>query len=113
MYLEAYKVLGDKNLAEDTVSESFVRILNKLDRIDEVNKNATKSFLSIISRNVAIDLYKKKLHLNNNENMVVYYLNYYSYSQSSSNSQSYSGSVTGSKVFKLSHTKTFILVYSV
>lgn len=60
LYKEAYAILNDKHLAEDAVSETFIRIINNLHKIDENNCPQTRSFLVIICRNVAKDIYKKR-----------------------------------------------------
>lgn len=57
MHAVAYRILKDNALAEDAVHQSFVKIVNKLDRIEEENVPKTKSFLNIICKNVAIDMY--------------------------------------------------------
>lgn len=64
MFREAYFILNDSHLAEDAVSESFIRILNNLNKIDEDNIPRTRSFLVIICRNVAKDIYKKRKSFN-------------------------------------------------
>ena len=50
MYKEALEIVQNPHSAEDAVSESFVRIIKK---IDEQNRPKTRSFLVIICRNVA------------------------------------------------------------
>jgi len=57
MYLQAFDILHDSALAEDAVSESFIRVINKLDNIDEDAPARSKNYLVIICRNVAIDIY--------------------------------------------------------
>ena len=57
MYAVAFRILKDVALAEDAVHQSFVKIVNQLDRIEEENEPKTKSFLHIICKNVAIDMY--------------------------------------------------------
>ena len=64
MYKEAYDILQDRFLAEDAIHESFIRIINNLHKIDEINRPSTRSFLVIICRNVAKDIYKSKSKLN-------------------------------------------------
>lgn len=59
MYKIAYDILGDKQQAEDTVHESFVRIIKNLHKIDINNCSRTRNYLVIICRNVAIDMYNK------------------------------------------------------
>lgn len=61
MYKEAYAVLNDRFLSEDAISESFIRIINNLHKIDENDCPRTRSFLVIICRNVAKDIYKSRI----------------------------------------------------
>lgn len=53
MHREAYKILKNEDLAEDAVTESFIRIMKNLHKIDEDNEPYTRSFLVTICRNVA------------------------------------------------------------
>lgn len=62
MYKEAYAILDDKTLAEDAVSESFIRIINNLHKIDENICPRTRNFLVIICRNVAKNIYNSKMN---------------------------------------------------
>ena len=61
MFAEAYKVLKEKNLAEDAVSEAFIRIMKNLQKIDDENSTKTRNFLAVICRNVAVDIYRKRV----------------------------------------------------
>jgi len=63
MFSEANKILNDSYLAEDAVSQSFLKIIKNLHKIDENNVPATRSFVVIICRNVSLDILKNK---NNN-----------------------------------------------
>lgn len=60
MYKEAYLILRDKHLAEDALSEAFVKIIKNLHKIDENDIPRTRSFLVIVCRNVAKSIYMKK-----------------------------------------------------
>ena len=60
MYKTAFDILGDSHLSEDAVHESFVRIIKIIDRVEEENTERTKSFLVIISRNVSLDILRKR-----------------------------------------------------
>ncbi len=60
MHQVAYEILKDHQLAEDAISESFMRIIHNLHKIDENNDAKTCGFLTIICRNVAINMYHKK-----------------------------------------------------
>ena len=56
----AYKVLKDPDLAEDTVHSVFVKLAFKAEKIDDIFSKKTKGFLVVITRNTAIDIYRKR-----------------------------------------------------
>lgn len=56
----ANSILHDNHLAEDAVSEAFVRIIDNLDKIDEVNSYRTRGFVVIIVRNISLNILKKQ-----------------------------------------------------
>lgn len=60
MYVIAHQILNDHHLAEDAVQQAYIKIIERLDKIDEVHCNKTKAFLVIVIRSVAIDLYRKR-----------------------------------------------------
>lgn len=60
MFYVANRILNDEDDADDAVQQAFLRVMNHLDDIDEEDEQKTKSYLSIISRNIAIDIYRKK-----------------------------------------------------
>jgi RNA polymerase sigma-70 factor, ECF subfamily len=60
MFHVAFTVLQDYGLAEDAVHSSFLKLTNYSFKIDKVSCNKTKAFLVIVTRNVAIDILKKK-----------------------------------------------------
>lgn len=53
MYKEALEIVQNSHSAEDAVSESFVRIIKNLHKIDEQNRPKAQSFLVIICRKFA------------------------------------------------------------
>lgn len=59
MFSIAKAILHDSGLAEDAVHQSFIKILNHLNKIEDGFSNKTKSFIVIIVRNTAIDIYRK------------------------------------------------------
>lgn len=59
MYKEAYAIINDITLAEDCVSEAFVRIIKILHRVDEIDSARTRNFLCITCKNVAKDMLHK------------------------------------------------------
>ena len=66
MFAIAYRILKDENSAEDIVQQSFLKIMDKLDRVDLSDENKTKKFLMIIARNLAIDVYNSRKNLSSN-----------------------------------------------
>ena len=50
--------IGDGKIMEST---SFIKIIRNLDKIEKINSKKTKSFISIIVKNTAIDVYRKNL----------------------------------------------------
>ena len=48
-----------QHLAEEIVQEVFVKIIENIDSIGEIDSKRTKNFLCVICRNLAINLYNK------------------------------------------------------
>lgn len=60
VFYQAYLILNNKEDAEDVTQNSFIKLMNSIDAIrDDTN---LKQLLSKISRNEAIDLYRKKVN---------------------------------------------------
>lgn len=59
MYYTANNILKDNYLAEDAVHNAFLRIIDNLEKIDDVNSHSTKGLIVIIVKNVSIDIYRK------------------------------------------------------
>lgn len=59
MYNEAFRILGDKHLAEDAVHMSIEKIIVGNYTFNDVNSASTKNFVVIVSRNTAISMQKK------------------------------------------------------
>ena len=60
MYHVAYQILNDQFLAEDAVQNAFMKLEKNKFKIDSITCNKTKSFMVIITRNIAIEIYNKK-----------------------------------------------------
>ncbi len=60
MFNVANSILKDPQLAEDAVHQAFMRILNHLEKISEVDCPKTKSFVVIIVKNISINLYNSR-----------------------------------------------------
>ena len=59
MYYTANNILKDSHLAEDAVHNAFLRIINNLEKIEDINSYKTKGLIVIIVKNVSIDIYRK------------------------------------------------------
>lgn len=57
---KAYHVLNDYSLAEDALSEAFIRIYKNLHKIDDVQSPQTISFLVTIVKNISITLLNRE-----------------------------------------------------
>ena len=60
MFYVANRILKDQYLAEDAVHQAFLKIIENLDKIEDVHCHKTKSYIVIIVRNNAIDLYNRR-----------------------------------------------------
>lgn len=60
MYSTAFRILNDHQLAQDAVQMVFVKIINNIETINDIECNKTKALMVIICRNVSIDLYNKR-----------------------------------------------------
>ena len=59
MYVIAYGILKNKQDAEDAVSESFIKLINNLDKVSDINSSKCKGFITIVVKNTAINIYNK------------------------------------------------------
>ena len=60
MWHKAFDILKDYALAEDAVSEAFIRVYRHFHKIGEANSGQTAAFLVTIVKNIAINLYHKR-----------------------------------------------------
>ena len=60
MFYTASKILGDTRDSEDTVHDAFLKIIEIIDDITDVECPQTKSLIVTITENKAIDLYRKR-----------------------------------------------------
>ena len=60
MLFKAREILHDNMLAEDAVSEAFIRIYKNLDKIDDPSSNRSLSFIITIVKNAALTILKKE-----------------------------------------------------
>ena len=59
-YTTAYGILKDRADAEDVVQQSFIKVLENIERFDEKICHNPEGLIVIFSRNTAIDLYRKR-----------------------------------------------------
>ena len=60
MFHAAFAVLHNKQDAEDAVHEAFVRLITNIDRLAAIEKKKQKSYVIIVTRNIAIDTYRRR-----------------------------------------------------
>lgn len=60
MYAIAFSILKNKQDSEDAVSESFIKLINNLDKISDIDSSKCKGFITIVVKNTAIDIYNKR-----------------------------------------------------
>lgn len=59
MYRIAYAVLHDQGLAEDAVSDAFIRIIGKLDIFEDCRSAKTKAYIVKVIKSTSINIYRK------------------------------------------------------
>ena len=67
MFSIAMDILKDQYSAEDAVQEAFVKILKHFEKIDDIESNRTKRMIITITKNCAIDIYRKRSRQWNSE----------------------------------------------
>lgn len=60
LFAKAFDILRDHALAEDAVSEAYIRAYRHLDKIQDPDSNQTAAYLVTIAKNVSITLYHKE-----------------------------------------------------
>ena len=60
MYYVALGILKDVQEAEDAVHQAFLRVMDRLDKIDEQDCHKTRAYLVVITESTAIDIYRKR-----------------------------------------------------
>ena len=62
----AYQVLKDYHLAQDAISEAFIKIIKHLDKIPDTSHNDTRRYIMIVTRNAARTILAKRNSRNEN-----------------------------------------------
>jgi len=60
MLSKAYAILGDYDLAQDAVSEAFIRVYKNLNKLDDLESGRTAAFLVMITKNAALTMLSKQ-----------------------------------------------------
>jgi len=60
MFFVANRILKDPSLAEDAIHQAFLKIMENLDKIEQVHCHKTKAYVVIIARNSSINVYSKR-----------------------------------------------------
>lgn len=60
MYYVAMRILRDSHEAEDAVHQAFVKVMDRLDKIDDDDCHKTRAYLVVITESTAIDIYRKR-----------------------------------------------------
>lgn len=60
MFYVAKAILNDDSLAEDAVHQAFLNIVENLEKIEQVHALKTRGYVTVITRNVAINLYNRQ-----------------------------------------------------
>lgn len=60
MYYIAYGILKNRAVAEDAVHQAFLRVIDRLEKINEEDCHKTRGYLVIITKHIAIDMYRKQ-----------------------------------------------------
>lgn len=60
MFRTAFAVLHNEQDAEDAVHEAFVRLISNIDRFTNIEPSKRRSYIVIMTRNIAIDLYRSE-----------------------------------------------------
>ncbi|HOH87028.1 sigma factor [Ruminococcus sp.] len=59
MYRIAFAVLHDQGLAEDAVSEAFLRLIGKLQKLGDCNSDRTKNYIIKVIKSTSINIYRR------------------------------------------------------
>ncbi|AHF09052.1 MULTISPECIES: RNA polymerase sigma factor [Dehalobacter] len=60
MFYVANQILNDPYMAEDAVHHTFIKIIENLDKIEDVHSHKTKSYIVTMVKNRAINLYNQR-----------------------------------------------------
>jgi len=59
MYRIAFAILHNQDLAEDAVSDAFMRIMRKLNKFDDCSSPKTKAYIVKVIKSTSINIYRR------------------------------------------------------
>lgn len=72
LYSIAYSILCNKEDTNDAVQQSFIKIIKYEHKISNMTEKHIKSYISIIAKNEAINIYNKDKHVTNLDEEMLY-----------------------------------------
>ncbi len=63
MYRVAYDVLKNHAMAEDAVQETILRLIDNIDKIDDIASRRTRNYIGVICRHIAYDMKYRKVSI--------------------------------------------------
>lgn len=60
MFYVAYNILKDAHEAEDVVQTTILKLVDHLDKIEDVETYSSKGFVLMVSKNIARNIYKRR-----------------------------------------------------
>lgn len=60
MFYVAKSILKDEHLAEDALHQAFLKLIDNLNKINEIKCHTTKGFLVVIVKSVSLNILKKR-----------------------------------------------------
>lgn len=60
MYRIAFAVLHDVQLAEDAVSDAFIRLMKQLDRLGDADSPKTKAYVVKVIKSTSVSIYRRR-----------------------------------------------------
>ena len=67
LYNICFAIVRNRTDAEDAVHDTFIRIIDNLCKIKDVDSPQTKAFCIVIARNVAVDILRKSIFVTEEE----------------------------------------------
>ena len=59
MFMTAYIILQDYQLAEDAVQEACIKLSKHLDKLDDITSTKSRNYIFLTTKDISIDIYRK------------------------------------------------------